>query len=269
MMIVLLCTALLLSALYAFQGKLIYFPTRMSRGDFERTVRAAGGDRASILAPFDAVVVEPPADVASVGTVIFFHGNAGLGIDRAYLLPAFTRRRLRLVLAEYPGYGARGGAPTERRLVADAQALYAQIARTYPNAPIMLAGESLGSAVAVQVATHSAAPVASRVVLLVPFLSLVETAARVYPFLPVRYLVRDRFDSRAQLPLYGGTVAILVAGRDEVVGPAQGRELARVPRALGATIYVELPEAGHNDWPTLITDEEWTELLGGPPVPGA
>ena len=260
MILLLVCLAAVLAALYAFQGRLIYFPTTLARGDFEHALARAAGRAGSVLAPFDALLFEPPATVEVSGTAILFHGNAGLGLDRAYLAPTFTRRGLRLILAEYPGYGARAGTPSEASLVRDSAALYAAVARAYPHAPIMLVGESLGAGVVVQVAARPPPP--SRVVLLTPFLSLAETAARAYRFRPLRYLVRDRFDSEGALPHYTGTVAILVAGRDEVVGAAQGRALTQISRSRGATVSVELPEAGHNSWSALIADEEWTELLG-------
>jgi uncharacterized protein len=265
MSILLVCLALALGTLYAFQRRLIYFPGRMSRSDFEATVRGSFDDQVSVLAPFDAIVFEPPRAIAVSGTAILFHGNAGLGIERAYLAPTFTTRGLRLILAEYPGYGARGGTPAESSLVQDAVALYAEVVVKYPNSPVALVGESLGAGVAVQVAARAAAHPPSRLVLLLPFLSLAETAARAYRFPPARYLVRDRFDSAGELPRYSGAVAILVAGNDEVVGAGQGRLLADVARSRGETVYVELPEAGHNSWVALITDAQWTELLGVPP----
>jgi uncharacterized protein len=268
MSILLVCLAVVLGALYAFQRRLIYLPGRMSRAVFEDTVRTAFDGPVTVLAPFDAIVFEPPSPIAVGGTAILFHGNAGLGLARAYLAPIFVQRGLRFILAEYPGYGARDGAPTERTLVDDADALYVAVSRAYPNSPIVLVGESLGAAVAVQVAAHQAARPPARLVLLTPWLSLAATAARAYRFLPARYLLRDRYDSAGQLPRYPGTVAILVAGCDEVLGAAQGQGLAQLSRSRGETVYVELPDAGHNSWTALITAAQWTALLGVPPGSG-
>jgi hypothetical protein len=263
------CLAVLLGGLYAGQRQLIYFPRKMSPAEFAAEVRAALGERAEILAPFDAVVIEPPPATAARGTAIVFHGNASLGLDRAHLAAVFAARGLRLVLAEYPGYGPRGGAPTERALVADGEALYAAVLRRYPDAPVLLVGESLGTGVAVQVAVRQAQRPPARLLLLTPFLSLAETAARVYWFLPARYLIRDRFDSAGELPRFSGPVAILVAARDEVVGAAQGRALGQLSRLRGETTYIEIPEAGHNTWSALMTDAQWTLLLGLAPAPGS
>jgi len=251
-----------LGALYVGQRGLIYFPTRIAPAAFAERVRAELGNRATILDPFDAIVIEPPAAAPARGTAILFHGNAALGLDRSRLAPVFAAHGLRLVLAEYPGYGARGGAPSERAIVDDASALYAAVLQRYPRAPVVLVGESLGSGVAVQVAVRPGSPRPARLVLLTPFLSLAETAARAYPFLPARHLVKDRFDSASALARYPGPVAILVAEKDEVVGADQGRALAELARSRGETAYLELAEAGHNSWTALMTDAGWTRLLG-------
>jgi len=267
MLLLLGLLVVVLGALYAGQRGLIYFPSRLDPGRFTETVRATFGARATTLAPFYAVVIEPPATVTVRATAILFHGNAGAAIDRGYLVPVFSSRGLRLVLAEYPGYGPRDGSPAERALVDDGDALYAAVLQRYPNVPIVLVGESLGAGVAVQVAVHQERQPPVRLVLLTPFLSLTETAARAYPFLPVRYLMKDRFDSAGQVARYRGPIAILVAAKDEVVGPAQGRALAAIAGSRGETTYVEIPEAGHNSWTALATDDQWTELLGRPPIP--
>jgi pimeloyl-ACP methyl ester carboxylesterase len=256
-----------LGSLYAGQRGLIYFPSKLDPARFPEKVRATFGAHATILPPFDAVVIEPTATFPVRATAILFHGNAGAAIDRGYLVPVFSSRGVRLVLAEYPGYGPRRGSPTEHALVEDGEALYAAVLRQYPDVPIVLVGESLGGGVAVQVAIRQETQPPARLVLLTPFLSFAETAARAYPYLPARYLVKDRFDSAGQLPRYRGPIAILVAEKDEVVGPAQGRALAEIARPRGETAYVEIAEAGHNSWTALATDAQWTELLGLSPTP--
>jgi alpha-beta hydrolase superfamily lysophospholipase len=266
MLLMLAAILILLGWVYLAQREFIYFPTRLSRATFEASVKDAFGDRATILAPFDAVVVEPPPELSVRATAILFHGNASLGIDRAYYAPVFAQRGIRLILAEYPGYGPRAGRPSEKALVEDADALYGGVLQRYPDAPILVVGESLGTGVAVQVAVDQGVRPPARLVLLTPFLSLAETAARAYWFLPARYLVRDRFDSASRIAHYKRPVAILVAERDEVVGAVQGRALAEVSRLRGETVLVELPEAGHNSWTALMTDAQWTSLLGLPVV---
>jgi alpha-beta hydrolase superfamily lysophospholipase len=264
MLILFACLVIALALLYVFQRRLIYFPTRVSHAQWEDEVRTIFGPQASVLAPYDALVIEPRGGTPVAGTAVWFHGNAGLALDRETFVPVFLERGLRLILAEYPGYGARDGAPTETALVDDASALYATVVQRYGDKPLLLIGESLGGGVAVQVAARRTVRPPSRLVLLTPFLSVAETAARVYWFLPARYLVRDKFDSVGQLANYAGPIAILVAGKDQVVGASQGRELAQRARARGEVISMEIAEAGHSSWPALLTEAQWSELLGLP-----
>jgi uncharacterized protein len=144
-----------LTLLYCYQRSLIYGPTRLSPLQYQAAVAALSGPVARIFAPFDALVFEPPAAVKIRGTAVFYHGNQGLGLERAeFLVPMFIARGLRLVIAEYPGYGARSGEPSEQSLVEDGNRLYAAVADRYRDEPLLLVGESLGSGVAVQIAAR-------------------------------------------------------------------------------------------------------------------
>ena len=262
---------LLLVALYVLQRKLIYYPTPLSGDAFNQRVAAEFtelshlGIRGAVLAPFDALVLEPEDAPSIRATAIYFHGNAGLGLDRTFLAQVFTRRGIRLILAEYPGYGRRPGTPSQDSLVVDATRLFLSVKEAYPESPLLLVGESLGTGVALQVAgapVHGRSPL-KRLILLTPFLSLSETAGRHYPFIPaVRSLVKDSFDSARALTYYRGPVSILVAGADEVLGADQGRELARIARAHSDTTYLEIPATGHNGWSQTIVSTQWDELLG-------
>lgn len=256
--------ALPMGVLYVTQRTLIYYPEKLTREQFLSRVQTAFHGKASVIPLFDAVVLEPEATRAAA-TVIWFHGNAGLNVDRSGVALGLSQRGLRLILAEYPGYGARDGEPSESAIVDDARALYTSVAARYPESPLLLMGASLGSGVAAQLAAkpgYGRAP--ARLILLTPYLSIAETAAQRYWMLPVRHLVKDVFDSAGAIADYSGPVAILVAGRDEVIGADQGRLLAERSKARGPTAYVELPLAGHFSWPDLVRSQQWTELLGVP-----
>jgi pimeloyl-ACP methyl ester carboxylesterase len=262
--LVMLGFAVPLSVLFVVQRTLIYYPQKLTHEQFLSRVQTEFEGRATVLAGFDAVLIEPQSRPITA-TVIWFHGNAGLNVDRSGLAKGLTERGLRLILAEYPGYGARGGEPSEPAIVEDARALYASVAARYPESPLLLMGASLGSGVAAQLAARpgqSRAP--ARLILLTPYLSIAEVAAERYWMLPVRHLVKDVFDSAGAVASYAGPVAILVAGRDEVIGAGQGRLLADRSKARGPTSYVELPLAGHFSWPDLLGSRDWTELLGLP-----
>lgn len=258
--------ALMLGFLYLTQRSFIYQASAMPAAAFANAVSSAFAPGTTILEPFKAIVVEPPANVPVNAVAILFHGNAGLGGSRGGLAPVFAKRGIRLILAEYPGYGPRDGEPTEESIVTDARALYAAVLKRYPGVPVMLVGESLGTGPATLVAAQPGAgvPPPSRLVLLTPYRSLSETAARTMWMLPVRHLVKDVFDVEGTLPRYKGPVSILVAGQDEVLGAEQGQFLGRLPRPPGAPAlaYVELPRSHHNDWRFDIKTDQWTTLLG-------
>ena len=196
--------------------------------------------------------------------LLFFHGNAGnIGdrLDRARILS--ERLGLDVFLVDYRGYGPSQGSPSEEGLYRDARAIHgAAIARGFRPASIVLFGESLGSAVAIQLAVDRPS---GAVVLETPFLSLVAMAREHYPFVPT-FLLRSRYDNAAKIPRVTLPKLFLVAERDEIVPPEQGRrlfELAKEPK----TLFV-IPGAGHND--TYLTGgeaywREWERFLAKPP----
>ena len=101
--------------------------------------------------------------------------------------------------------------------------------------------------------------------LLTPFLSLAEAAAQRYPWMPVRLLLKDLFESARHLPKYRGPVSILIAQLDEVIHPRQAHQLARIAKTSGNDVRVlEIAGATHTGWCTLISGEEWSYLLGAP-----
>jgi hypothetical protein len=189
--------------------------------------------------------------------VLVLHGNAGDALGRGDYLPVLEAAGFEGVLLEYPGYGPRDGDPSEKTLVADARAALRQLKTESPG-PVVLLGESLGSGVAVQVAAAEPGSVAG-LLLAVPFARMTEVAAGHYPYLPMKLLLRDRWDSLEAIRSYRGPVAILVAGRDEVVGAGQGRRLAQ--GCPGPTRVWETPRADHNGLPLAPGQPPWSEAL--------
>lgn len=196
------------------------------------------------------------AETPSRGTVLVFHGNAGSARDRAFYLRALEPLGLRVLLAEYPGYGGRPGDLSEASLVADARETL-RLARRHFGEPLWVLGESLGAAVAAQTAADPAGP-ASGLLMITPWDNLPDLAQSIYWYLPARWLVRDAYDSRAALQGYPGPVAMLIAGRDEIVPPAQSQRLFQAltePKRLWV-----FPEADHNTWPASSNPAWWAEV---------
>lgn len=225
---------------FVFQRRLMYFPARFP----EEEARAAAGrlglapwhDAKGALAGWRASPSIPPRARALV-----LHGNAGSALGRAGYAAALAELGVEAVVLEYPGYGARPGEPTREALGEAAADALDALARAGPE-PIWIVGESLGSGVAGR-AVALRPGVARGILLLTPFARMREVVRIHYPFLP-SLLVRDRYAPEDDLAAFAGPAVLILAGRDEVVGAAQGRKLAdRLP---GPKRVVVQADATHN-----------------------
>src|SRR5512137_2318784 len=230
----------LAALLFVFQRRLVYFPARAGAAQ-EREMARRLGLLPRHGASGEVIGWTAPLHGPAAARLLVLHGNAGAALDRVYYLPALASRGIEVTLLEYPGYGARAGAPSEQSLTAAALEAVEALAAAGPE-PLWLLGESLGSGVAARVARLRPGLVTG-VLLVTPFARLVEVARHHYPFLP-GFLLRDRWAPIEDLAGYPGPVALLIAGRDEVVTAAQGRRLEAA--LTGPRRTWEQPEAGHN-----------------------
>lgn len=155
-------------------------------------------------------------------------------------------------LMAYRGYGASDGQPSQRALSADAVALVDHVNERHAGARVDLVGRSLGSGVAVHVATRRTV---DHVVLVTPFDSLAATAADLFPGLPIARLIEDQWNSGAVASDLGAPVLVVRAGRDEIVRPERTDMLIG---ALSDPVVVSFPDADHNN----ISDDPgyWTSI---------
>jgi alpha-beta hydrolase superfamily lysophospholipase len=241
------------------QTGLIYHPHRYSLADLYRAVE----DSSLRLWPsrdedYRGLVDERPS--GERGTVVVFHGNAGSALNRAHYVAALVPLGFRVVLAEYPGYGAREGELNEATLVTDARETVRLAARDFP-APLYVWGESLGSGVATGVAGGVAADPSLPVkglALITPFSSLPDMAVAVYRLPFLRPFVRDQYDSVANLRGFHQPVAILVSERDELIPREQGQALYDTLATKKRMWTFE--GAGHNTWPAGAGERWWAEV---------
>jgi fermentation-respiration switch protein FrsA (DUF1100 family) len=234
------------------QDRFIYFPEKAATEDL-----VSSGLRAwPTPETFRGLVAEPAGSVRA--TVIVFHGNAGHAGHRSFYAAALTRLGLRVILAEYPGYGPRDGVPGEDSLVADAQQTIALAHRLY-GAPLLVIGESLGAAVAAASGSRERDQTAG-LLLITPWDRLEHVAAYHYPWLPVKWLLRDRYDSVAHLASFGRPVLVVVAERDSIVPPRFGEALYNSLAEPRQLIVVKAAE--HNDWMGRVDETWWREAIG-------
>jgi uncharacterized protein len=240
---IVLIVCLLGGVLLLFEKRFIYFPTR----DHEVTPSALGLPHEDAwLVTEDGVRIHgwylPVRDARWVTLVS--HGNAGNishRLDRALLLQG--RLRSSVFLYDYRGYGASEGSPDEAGTYRDARAAYRYLVEQKHVRPgeLVLFGESLGSAVALELALERPA---AALVLEAPFTS-VPDVARTTLLAPLAPFVRTRYDSLARIPRLRMPLLVMQGDRDEVISPALGRRLfdaAPEPKR-----YYAIPGAGHND----------------------
>jgi pimeloyl-ACP methyl ester carboxylesterase len=187
------------------------------------------------------LVRAPPQQAAP--WVVYFHGNGEQLSDLEGTADALQARGLGFLGVEYPGYGWAEGAPTEEGIYAAARSALAWLEKEQGVGPgrVVLLGRSLGSGVAVQMAQEGRG---ARLVLVSPYTSMGDMAAAVFPWLPGRLLVRDRFDSLSKVARLRVPTLVVHGTQDEVVPVVQGRRLAAAI-AGGQALWVE--GAGHND----------------------
>jgi pimeloyl-ACP methyl ester carboxylesterase len=183
----------------------------------------------------------PPAR-SDGAVIIHFHGNGEqLGILQP-IVSALRAQGLGVLAVEYPGYGLAPGSPSERSLTSAAAEArdFALDRLRVPAGRLVIEGQSLGTAVAAQLAARGRV---QKLVLISPMTSVSDLVARFFPF-PARYVVRDRFDTRAIAPSIRMPVLIIHGRDDDVVPFAMGEELERLfPEAR----LIAIEGAGHND----------------------
>ena len=243
---------------YIFQSRLVFFP------DVDREVSATPASANLLfedlhLQTSDGINLHGwyiPAPQPR-GTVLFLHGNAGNISHRLDSIEMFHRLGYSTLIFDYRGYGNSSGAPTEQGTYRDAEAAWRYLTeqRHTPECRIVLFGESLGGAVAAWLAArHKPAAL----VIASGFTSVPDLGQQLYPYLPVRWLARIRYDTRKYLQSVTAPVLIAHSPQDDIIPYGHGRALyaaAHPPKQ-----FVELT-GGHNDG-FIFMREAWIKALG-------
>ena len=234
----------LCAIMYFDQDRLLYFPSPESDQPGYHALRLQNGD-----VTLKVWELHPDAGPA----MIYFGGQGDdVGDNLVGFDSAFRDRAIYLV--NYRGYGGSSGHPREAGLISDAEFVYDWVAARHTGVVAM--GRSLGTGVATALA--SLRPVTG-LVLVTPYDSIANVASDRYPWLPVRLLIKDTYDSAARIGKVKVPILLLVAGRDEsILRPRTVALAAAITPGLGHIVMI--PTAGHNDidtapeyWPSLET----------------
>lgn len=176
-------------------------------------------------------------------TILYLHGNAGNLAGRADRFQRYQRQGFGLMMLSWRGYGGSSGRPTEVNNVADAVLAFdALVASGVRADDVVVYGESLGSGVAIQLAGRRRV---GALVLDAPYTSIVDVAILSYPYLPVRPLLLDRYESDRHIERVTAPVLVLHGERDSVIPVRMGRALYELVQ--GEKKLVLFPEGGHVD----------------------
>ena len=245
-----------------FEDRFIYFPSRYPEGMWDvASLRGASAGENSPkvedvwMTTADGVRIHgwyctpqegagEQSSTASTGmTLLWFHGNAGNLSHRYAMVRELIKLPAAVFIIDYRGYGRSEGSPSEAGLYLDARAAWNHLTneRRIPASKIVIFGDSLGAAVAIDLATEVEA---GGLIVQSGFTSIADMAAEVMPFVP-GFIIRTKMDSLGKIPRVHGPKLFIHSPVDEMVPYHMGRRLfdaAREPKQ-----FYEVANASHNE----------------------
>lgn len=228
--------------IYFLQERLIFFPQPLAEDPRKANPGAAIEEVSLVTADrvrLHGWLVKAAATETPAPLLIYFGGNAE---EVSWLAStAGQYAGWSLLMFNFRGYGRSEGKPGEAALFADALQIYDYAARRAAAGRVAVMGRSLGSGVAVYLATQR--PVAG-VILVSPYDSVESVARGVYPFLPIGLMLKHRFDSASRAPDVKAPLLCLVASDDRVIPRAHSERLYAVWG--GNKQWREIPQTAHD-----------------------
>ncbi|MCX5798390.1 MAG: alpha/beta hydrolase [Proteobacteria bacterium] len=242
--IIILCLSYLviMVVLYLKQGTMLYAPER----DVFRTPQNIGLAYEEVnFQTEDGITISgwyiPAKD--EKGTVLFCHGNAGNISHRLDSVGIFHSLNFSVLIFDYRGYGKSEGKPSEKGTYLDAEATWDYLVNVKKKAPenIVIFGRSLGGAIAAEIALKKNP---ACLIIESSFTSIPELAAKLYPWLPVRYLSKFKYSTVEKIRFIKCPKLIIHSPEDELIPYKFGKSLyekASLPKE-----FLEI-KGGHND----------------------
>ena len=256
-----------LAFIMLFEDRFIYFPAKYPEGAWDVARRgavedvwfqAADGVRLHgwYCTP-QASAGAPPSPAAPRMTLLWFHGNAGNITSRYAMVERLTALPAEVFIIDYRGYGRSEGSPSEQGLYADARAAwdYLTTTRKVPAANIVVYGDSLGGAVAIDLASKVEP---AGLIVQSSFTSIADMAAEVMPFVP-GFILRTKMDSLTKIKGVRAPKLFIHSPADEMVPYRLGRQLydaAPEPKQ-----FHEVAGASHNETDT-VGGRAYFEAIG-------
>jgi len=222
--------SLVLTLTYIFQRNLLYHPTENNYSgdqllvDIEK-VKIKTSDNIELMSWYHN------KDFNKYKTILYFHGNTGSLESRIHKINHFKDINVNFLIFAWRGFSGNKGKPTEKGLYEDAKSAVKWLKLKGINEEnIILYGESLGTGVAVEIAQNKNF---SGVILESPFTSMIDTGKDKYPFLPVRFLLKDKYENNRKIKNIKSPILVMHGKIDKIVPFYMGKkiyELANEPK---------------------------------------
>ena len=208
--------------LYFYQDKLLYHPNVNARSSYELDHKVD-----EILIPSDNdLIAWHYKNKENFKTLVFFHGNAGDLSNRIYKLNELSKLKLNYLIFAYRGFNGSKGKPSEKGLYEDAENIlyWLKSNKIFEN-NIIIYGESLGTAVAVHIAQNKNF---SGIILEAPFTSMIELGQKYYPIFPVKFLLKDKYESFKKINKIKSPVLVMHGKKDKIVPFYMGKQIFEI-----------------------------------------
>ena len=224
---------LLLTVVFLFQRNLLYHPSVNNSLEDKVTNEPTEIEKVKITTVdnIDLVAWFYNKNIEKFKTILFFHGNAGSLEDRTYKLNHFKDLNVNFLIIAWRGFSGNAGKPNEVGLYNDAESAIKWLKlKGVTEKNIILYGESLGTGVAIEVAQNKNY---AGIILESPYTSMVNVGKKYYPLFPVRFLLKDKFESFKKIKKISIPVLVIHGKVDKIIPFAMGKkmyELANEPK---------------------------------------
>ena len=224
---------LLIIVVFFFQRNLLYHPSVDNYLKDNIGIEPTGIEKVKITTKdkIDLVGWFYNKNIDKFKTIVFFHGNAGSLKNRTYKLNHFKDLNVNFLIIAWRGFSGNKGKPNEKGLYEDARSAISWLnTQGVQDKNIILYGESLGTAIAVEIAQNKKY---SGIILESPFTSMIDMGKKYYPFFPVSFLLKDKFESYKKINKILIPILIIHGEVDKIVPYKMGKkmyELANQPK---------------------------------------
>ena len=224
-LIILVLYFFILLIVFLFQQNLLYHPTENNYSGDQLTVKVKKvaiktNDNLELLGWFHE------KDLNSLKTIVFLHGNTGKLENRIHKINHFKNMDINFLIIAWRGFSGNAGKPSEKGLYEDAESAVRWLKRKgLKNKDIVLYGESLGTGIAIHIAQNNKF---AGVILESPFTSMVDAAKNVYPYFPIRLLLKDKYENDKKIKNIESPILIMHGQKDQIVPFWMGKKIYKL-----------------------------------------